>query len=289
MINYLLLLVAVLFLALDNVLRKRYQLLCGTSMGAGIYYNLLLGVCATLVFWGLNGFRFECTPYSLVMALFQALLGVAYTIIGFRIMKDSVALFALFLMTGGMVIPYVWGLLFLGEAFSPLRLIGLLLILFAVILSHFESSKTDPKKLLLCIVVFFLNGFVSVITKTHQIETGFAVVSSAGFVVLVNFGKLLLSAGVGAAILPRAAQTPWRGKLALILPIVIGSTAVSGTSYLLQLMVASKVSASVMYPMITGGTIIFSALMSRLFYGERPSRRALYGIALCFIGTCLFL
>ena len=73
------------------------------------------------------------------------------------------------------------------------------------------------------------------------------------------------------------------------LPLVVATTAVSGTSYVLQLNAAVKVNASVMYPMLTGGTIIFTSLMAWLCYREKPSRREALGIALCFIGTLMFL
>ena len=57
-------------------------------------------------------------------ALWGALCGLAYTVIGFRIMKEgSMALFTLFLMSGGMLVPAVWGWLFLHEKPVPLHLL----------------------------------------------------------------------------------------------------------------------------------------------------------------------
>ena len=42
--------------------------------------------------------------------------------------------------------------------------------------------------------------------------------------------------------------------------------------YVLQLLVAGKVSASVMYPMISGGNIIFSSLLGKAILHENLSR-----------------
>ena len=287
--NYLLLAGAVLLLALDNVVRKRYQVIAGTSMTAGLFFNVFLGLTAAALFFALNGFQWESTPYSLIMAFTQALLGVAYTILGFRIMKESIALYALFLMTGGMVIPYVWGLLFLGEQFSWLRMAGLVLIIAAVILARGQSARANSKLLFLCAVVFFLNGFVSVITKEHQMQPADRTISAMGFAMMVNFAKMVLSgAAQGAAqwkTKPRPAQPPFLKTF----PLICLCTLLGGTAYYLQLLAAGKVSASVMFPMMTGGTIIASALMARIFYKEKPSRRAWLGILLCFAGTLLFL
>ena len=287
--NYLLLAAAVLLIALENVIRKRYQQLAGTSITAGFYFNTVLGLTATVLFLIINGFRWESTPFSFIMAFLQAFLAICYTLVGFRIMKESIALYALFLMTGGMIVPYVWGLCFLGEAFSWLRLAGLLLILAAVIFSRGDAVRANPRLILLCVLVFILNGFVSVISKVHQVEATQPVVTAMGFTVLVNFGKLVLSGAAGGVLHLKASPRPAYPPFKKAFPFIFGCTVAGGTSYLLQLTAASHVSASVMYPMITGGSIIFSALMARIFYGEKPTRRQWAGILLCFAGTLMFL
>lgn len=289
--HYLLLALAVILMALDNVLRKRFQLNAGTSLRAGLRFNVLLGGSAVVLFWGINGFRMECTPYSLLMAFLQAALAVAYTVIGFGIMKKSVAMYALFLMTGGMMVPYLCGALFLGESASWLHVVGLIMILAAIFLSRAKGARADRQLMLPCIAVFLLNGFASAITKLHQVPAGYDAVSSMGFLVLVNLGKLVLSsAALGVMALCRK-DKPAEGsgmKLRTLLP-VLACTAVSGTAYLLQLTAAKQVYATVMYPMITGGTILASAMFAWLFYHERPTRRIWAGMLLCLAGTCMFL
>ncbi len=286
--NYLLLLAAVILLAVDFIIRKRYQVIAGTSMAAGFYYNMLLGATATVIFFAANAFRWESTPFSLLMAALQAGLAILYTIIGFRIMRESVALFTLFLMTGGMVIPYLWGLAFLSETFTVLRLIGLVVIIVAVFLARGGAKRVSPTVAVLCVIVFILNGFVSVISKVHQVSEK-PIVTSMGFTILVNFFKLVFS-GAAYGVIKAVRKEKVKGApLKKTLPLVVATTAVSGTSYVLQLNAAVKVNASVMYPMLTGGTIIFTSLMAWLCYREKPSRREALGIALCFIGTLMFL
>ena len=289
--HYLLLALAVILMALDNVLRKRFQLNAGTSLRAGLRFNVLLGGSAVVLFWGVGGFKMECTPYSLLMAFVQAALAVAYTVIGFGIMKKSIALYALFLMTGGMMVPYLCGVLFLGESFSWLHAGGLALILAAIVLSRAKGARTGRKLMLPCAAVFLLNGAASAITKLHQVPAGYDTVSSMGFVVLVNLGKLVLSsAALGVMALYRQGERvqPEGLRPRALLP-VLACTAVSGTAYLLQLTAAKQVRATVMYPMITGGTILASALFAWLFYRERPTPRIWAGMLLCLAGTCMFL
>ena len=60
-----------------------------------------------------------------------------HAIIGFRIMKESsVAIYMLFLMSGGMLVPSVWGWIFLHEEPKPMHIIGLVVILVSIIINN---------------------------------------------------------------------------------------------------------------------------------------------------------
>ena len=71
--------------------------------------------------------------------------------------------------------------------------------------------------------------------------------------------------------------------------LAVGSAFLSGVSYSLQLIGAKELPATVLYPMITGGAIIFTALSARIFFKEKPTKAQIISIALCFVGTLLFL
>lgn len=71
--------------------------------------------------------------------------------------------------------------------------------------------------------------------------------------------------------------------------VAIGAALIGAASYFLQLTCAKVLPASVLYPIVTGGSVVFSAVAGGVFFRERLSRRQLLGIALCMIGTLLFL
>jgi len=58
---------------------------------------------------------------------------------------------------------------------------------------------------------------------------------------------------------------------------------------MLQLIGASTISATVVYPLITGGSIILSSVAGFLILKERPTKQQIISVLICFIGTCLFL
>ena len=92
--------------------------------------------------------------------------------------------YTLFLMLGGMCVPYVWGAVFLHEQLTAFRIIGLVVIAAALILMNL-SERPPKKQILMCVAVFFLNGLCSVISKEHQISAN-EMVSASGFVMLTG-------------------------------------------------------------------------------------------------------
>ena len=78
---------------------------------------MLAGIFSSLIFFCINGFSLQITPFSLICALGIAALCLAYTLIGFRILSlGDYSVYMMFLMLGGILLPFVYGMLFLGGA-----------------------------------------------------------------------------------------------------------------------------------------------------------------------------
>ena len=56
----------------------------------------------------------------------------------------------------------------------------------------------------------------------------------------------------------------------------------------LQLLAADKVPASVQFPLVSGGVIVLSALVSVLFFKEKISKKEWISVAGAFVSTFLF-
>ena len=291
--DYILLVAATLLQTGTFAISKLYQKDRGSSFIDGLKFTVIGSIFTGLIFFVLmDEFKLEITSFSLLMAICLTILTTAYTLLGFKIMEGGqLTLYTFFLMTGGMFVPYVWGLLFLGEPFSILRTIGLVLIIISIFITEASGGKTNKKQLFLCCLVFLLNGFVSVVSKEHQINPN--AVSSTEFVFLSHALKVVLFTPVLLLTNNRGNDSPKKinsAKLKTKVVMLAGISAViGGVSYLLQLVGAKNLPASVLYPIFTGGTIIFTALAGWMFFGEKPDKRHIMGIAICFVGTLLFL
>ena len=288
------LIAATILLAMDFVCQKLYQRYSGHTLESGLKFNIVIGILKVIIFYFLNGCRIEITTFSVIMAIATSIFAVSYTIIGFKILAaGEMAYYTFFLMTGGMTVPYVWGLLFINEQLSLLRTVGLFIIILSIFIINAKGAKFNKKQILLFVAIFFLNGFVSVSSKIHQISIQ-STVSSAGFVLLSGVVKALICLPIYLVLNYKKIDKKSCDKDAgsnkyKVLAILVISAFLGGISFMLQLKGAENLPATVLYPIITGGSIIFSAVMGWLCFKEKPSKQLVIGILLCFAGTCMFL
>ena len=283
MVYYLSVITATVLLAIEFSCSKLYQSLESISLEKGLQFNTVSGLVSALIMWALAGFRLEWSGFSALLALGMALCSMLYCLLSFRILNlGGMVLYSLALMNGGMLLPYIFGIVFLNETVSLPGFLGLIAVLAAVILSNFNRRKISKTLLLLCTAVFLLNGFCSILSKAHQISRISSTVGSAGFVMYSGIAKCLLSVIV---LLCRKRSSFSRPKHKYTLLLTVGAAVISAASYLLQLNGTKVLPASVLYPMITGGSIVFSAIAGRVFFKERLSLRQILCILLCIFGT----
>ena len=279
---------AAILLAVNFALTKCYQKIGSGSTYELLMFNALSGVFTAVIFFVASGFKVHFNLFSLLMSFLGALLVFLYKMIGFKIMdKGKISIYTMFLMAGGMILPYLYGVLFLQEEITLLKIIGLVVIILSLVISNLEEMKLDFKMIVMCILVFLLNGCVSIVLKAHQINEN--AVPTNDFVVVNSLFSAL--AGYILAFVYRekdAKNEQKKSKLKQILIVLLVAVS-GGVSSFLQLKGAENLPASVLYPVITGGTVIFTALAGRIFFKEKGSLKLNVGLALCFLGTCMFL
>ena len=286
---------SVALIALGFIIQKVYQRATDSSAISSSAYSLISAALSLLFLIIMNGLTLEITAYSAINATLRALCGLAYTVIGFKIMKEgSVAYYMLFLMSGGMLLPAIYGWLFLSEPVLPLHVFGVVIILFALVLSNLGKSKPKPRVILMCLAVFVLNGFVSIFSKLHQVCTDYEVVSTTAYAALGTLASLITSLGLLAFSNAKNAKkdnnnlqnTRFNYKALLLIPI---ASVIGVISSLMQLECAKTLPASMLYPIITGGTVGLTGLFAAILFGEKLSKRGFIGVILCILGTVFFI
>lgn len=297
---YILLATACLLFSLQFLFSKGFQLKSRSGPAASLWMTVLDGAWFLLLFWPLNGFALHMTPtaalYSALFAVFGVICNMATY---FALGRGKVAVVTLFTLTGGLVLPVLYGTIGLGETLRPGQWVGIGLILLSFFPGVLFPGRPPAEKaagkggkgtfLILCAVIFVTNGLVSVVAKAHAVAPDavperdfllFAAMLRLGVGLLLLAGARLKS---GPGICP-----PIRGygrAVCLSMLLAGGFTLCNGTGNLFSLAAAKTLSASLQFPLLSGAVVGLSALFSRGVYREKLSGGDLIGLGMTAAGV----
>ena len=262
-------------------LNDAFRRLSGNTLRISLYYTFFSTLAGSVVLLVINGFRLEFTPFTLLMSSLCMLNGITFTFCSFRALSIiNLSLYSLFSMLGGMLLPFVVGILCFGEDMTVAKGVCIAVLTVALAVTVERSDKKKNSGWIYYLGIFTLNGMSGVLT---QIFTGapYAKTSAAGYSIL----SALLTVAVTGLI--SLYFTLREGRLRLpASAYVIGSAAgiTSRVANYFLVIALAFVHGSVQYPMVTGGTIIVSTAIC--FLGKtKPSRRELLSVVLAFIGV----
>ena len=302
--DYLFLALAVTCFAGQFAFTKLYEKEVKQTTVTSLVMLIATGLIGALLYLFVGGFQIQLSPVSLFWAVMLALIMIPYYVVGIKVLAlGSLAIYSMFMMLGGMLVPFFYGILFLQEPLSVGKIAGTVLLTVFIILQAVwqgEGASKDNQKAVswktkylfffLCLIIFFVNGFTGVIAKAHQISTG--AVDEISFTVI----SCALTALLSAVLLPigflkntkhakiQAAST-LKAKPMLIM-VLIGAAAYTGS--FLHLKAASTVPASVQFPLVSGGVILLSALVSAFLFREKISKKEWLSVLCAFAATFLF-
>ena len=266
--------------ALNDVYRKLRGSNLKISMEAS-FIGSLAGLVFLLI---INSFKFEFTFFTFVMALLASLNGLAFTFCTFRALDSvNLSLFSLFSMLGGMMLPFLQGILFYGEAVTVAKVAAVVLICISLSLSVDRKGKGGG--LIYCTGIFIFNGMSGVLTKLFN-TLPFERTSAAGYSIWGGIITVLLSGSVWLILNHREKAQAGAKFSPKACAVGAATGAINKVANFILVLALVHVDASIQYPAVTGGVIIVSTLIC-LFGDKRPSRRELISVAIAFLGTLL--
>lgn len=257
----------------NDVFRKNY----GNEISATFVQNLGGGIFGFIVLVLINGFKFEFTIFAFIMAVISAVNGLLYTFCSLKALgKINLSLYALFSMLGGMVLPFLSGILFHGEEVTVGKIVCLIFVFAALFLTVEKLGKKSGT--IYYIGIFVFNGMSGVMAKLYY-SLPFDKVSSAGYSVLCALVSLLIAAVPLFFIKCNVRKI----NLASIFAMA-GCGIFNRVANWFVLLALVSLPASAQYPFITGGTMIVSTVIS-LFSKNKPNKKEIIAVILAFIGV----
>ena len=198
-------------------------------------------------------------------------------------------------MLGGMVLPFFQGILFFNEGFTLAKGVCVAFICLALICTIEKGNKKSGT--IFYLGVFILNGASGVISKLFT-ASDYPKTSAAGYSIWIAVVTVLLSA-IAWFVLKKLEkqeksndnQSCYPSKKGLLQSYGIGALqgAINKVANFILVIALVHVDASVQYPMVTGGTMIVSTIIS-YFGDKKPSKKEILSIVLAFAGMlALFL
>lgn len=279
--NALYLISIIVSIAFQNVLKKQYN---EKTSGRGVYIFNGMSAVAALVFFAVTSdvceFPAGLLPYA---ATFAASYAVALAAITIAIGCGSLSVTSL-IFSFSLLIPTVYGILFLKEPIGAGFLPGLVLLTVSLFL---VNQKSDHTKISLkwCISVFLAfvgNGMCSVIQKKQQMEFDGNYKGEFMIEALVMVAIIL---GIFAVLYERKNGKTYIKKgwaLAILCGIM------NGIVNLFVMILTARMPVSLMFPLISAGGIVVTYLASRTIYKENLTKSQLIGFLLG-IGAIIFL
>lgn len=277
MLYYAMVMAAVVMFGLQFFCNQQYERECKSGLSASMMFIFGGAVAGLVVLLAVNGFKWEFTPFTVLMASLAALDGMAFSFCSLKALgKINLSLYSLFSMLGGMVLPFCLGVFFFDEQFAFGKAICLVAVIAALFLS--VEKGEDKGGTVYYIGVFVFNGLSGVISKFFQ-ASELPKTSEAAYSVWTAVMTALIS---GIILIFVWKKSPLKLN-AKALVSMAGNGILNRVANFLLLLSLAYLPASVQYPMITGGVMIVSTLLG-YFTPNKPQTREWISLALSFAG-----
>ena len=173
------------------------------------------------------------------------------------------------LVSFSIVIPLIWGITVGNETLKAIQYPALALLLFAIVFINadkIKEKKGEPIQhgswLLFVGITFACNGICSILQKQHQ--TLYPEAYSGEFML---FAMLLCSVVFSISAFRKLSPKELKGIKGKRYSVLSGLA--NGIANFLTLVLAGMENASVMFPIISAGTILASLICGRLVFREK--------------------
>ena len=263
-------------------LQQKYEKECGSSLHAAINYALLSNVVGLILVMFMNGIILEFTVFSGVIALIYAIINVLYSYAAVKAFEvANLSVFTMFSMLGGMVLPFIFGII-CGEELKISMIISFVMIIVALLITV-EKGVSNKKALKYYAGIFMLNGMVGVLSAFHQ-KFDMYNISSTGFLMLTKIMTVAICMFLVA--FGKNKKVMCSGKILLYSG---GGAAINTIANWILLISLLYLPASVQYTLVTGGVIVCSTLIGFVTKGNKPSKKEILATVIAVASTVVLI
>lgn len=201
-------------------------------------------------------------------------------------------------LTLGTIVPILFSAIFYGESIKPIQGVGLAVLLVAVYVMCTYNNSLNGKKLgitsiLLLLLCGLSEGFSSFCQKTFTVLFGvgqMAIVNTPIDISIYNLYTYVFSSIIMCITFllfnsKDKTSTLVSIKKFLVYVVVMAFALFFNTYFMTS--ASAVLSASLLYPISQGGSLVLSTIMSSVFFNEKINLKCIIGIILTFVALIM--
>lgn len=280
LIYYIFIFVSALLYSMQFLFNKKFESESGTGFEATMLFLIYSSLVMAAGLFIIKGFKLEISLFSILMAACYSAVNILCICVSLKALSVvNLSKYSIYMMLGGMLLPALYGMIFNDEAITVQKTVCILFIILSLFFTY-EKGKGSFKEKLYFALVFILNGMYGVVSSIHQqAPESFNIVDSFSFMALSGIISLIVCTVIYVI---KAKKLPLVNIKSVRFPA--GFALCNGTAEVLVFMALKYIDSSVQFPIITGGTIAFSAVISFML-GEKPGARNIIAVVIAFAAS----
>lgn len=172
--NYFLLAVSIIVTLVYNLVRNAFSKRHMQTQADLQLFNLACSAVSALVLLAVALLSNAAPPsgYTLLLGLVFGILTALAALFNIQALGCGPVSYTTLIVTSSMMIPALSGWVLYGETVSPLKFVGIALMLLSVFLSIFRTDETEKKAsvkwLIMSLLTMLFTSFIGIVQKVHQ-------------------------------------------------------------------------------------------------------------------------
>lgn len=275
---WILLLVMMVLYSFQSLFCRLYT--AARNGGGAIQFSVLYSAFAGLCTLAVNGFAYHPSATTVVLGLINAMMLLTYNVAMVKCGNlGSYAFMMICVLSGGILVPMIYDVAYLGCSFSPMQFLAVALMLISFVVMNLDgiAAKKNVHYLLLCATLFVVNGLYGVFMNLQQTLMHFTqrnemiITTFLGMAVVTTAFELLFARGSFL----EGFRMERRAAVCVLVSAACATAAVNLSMYLMRLM-----NLTVLNVVNNGGVLVLSAVFAFTLFREKMEVRKVLGMAL---------
>ncbi len=250
-------------------------------------FCILESVCIAIFTLCWIGFDFRAAPLTLLFGVLNAAVLFGYNTSLIKAgATGSYAFMNVMMLFGGILVPLVYSVAFLGNAMTVYQWIAIPLMLVSFVLMNLKEMRlkgSKPVFYLYCAVLFLTNGLYGTLLKMQEVYHK----DQGNSMVILTFALMGVIAFVQLAMREKKNTfAAFRMNKKALWPLIL-CLASAALAINMLVLVIPMIDEKTLYTVENGGVLVVSALYSFFIFKEKPNLPKVLGIILATISITI--